>query len=70
MTHDFSKTLSLGAEVTQQGSDTIGETAETNAGVGSIVKLSDHYALLVSGGPTWGDHRTGYHFYGALGLFF
>lgn len=70
VTHDFSKTLSLGAEVTQQGSDTIGETAETNAGVGSIVKLSDHYALLVSGGPTWGDHRTGYHFYGALGLFF
>jgi hypothetical protein len=70
LTHDFSKTLSLGAEVTRQGPDAAGETAETNAGVGSIVKLSDHYALLFSGGPTWADHRTGYHFYGALGLFF
>jgi hypothetical protein len=70
LTHDFSKTLSLGAEVTRQGNDVIGETAETNAGMGSIVKLSDHYSLLFSGGPTWADHRTGYHFYGALGLFF
>ena len=40
------------------------------AGLGSIVKLSDHYALLFSGGPTCADHRTGYHFYGALGLNF
>jgi hypothetical protein len=45
-------------------------TAETNAGLGTIIKLSDHYALLVSGGPTWAEHQTGYHFYGSLGLFF
>lgn len=68
VTHDFSKTLSLGAEITRQGSDTVGGTAQTRAGLGSIVKLSEHYALLFSGGPTWADHRTGYHFYGALGL--
>lgn len=53
----------------QQRSE-IGGTSETDAGLGSIVKLSEHYALLFSGGPTWTDHRTGYHFYGALGLFF
>jgi len=70
VTHDFSDKLSLGAEIFRQGADTHGGTAETSAGVGSIVKLSDHYALLFSGGPTWADHRTGYHLYGALGLFF
>jgi hypothetical protein len=39
-------------------------------GVGSILKLPDHYALLLSGGPTSADHRTGYHFYAELGLGF
>ncbi|MGE5062893.1 MAG: hypothetical protein ACM3IG_02395 [Myxococcales bacterium] len=70
VTHDFSKQVSLGAEITRNGSDTVGGTAQNRAGVGSIIKLSDHNALLFSGGPTWADHRTGYHFYGALGLFF
>ena len=70
VTHDLSDKVSAGAEITQQGPDTVDGTAQTRAGVGSIVKLSDHYALLFSGGPTWADHRTGYHFYGALGLFF
>lgn len=69
-TQDVAKTVSLGAELTRQGSDTSGGTAQTRAGVGSIVKLSKHYNLLFSGGPTWADHRTGYHFYGALGLNF
>jgi hypothetical protein len=70
ITHDLDENLSVGAEVTRQGSDTAGGTAQTRAGVGSIVKLSDHYSLLFSGGPTWSDHRTGYHFYGALGANF
>jgi hypothetical protein len=61
-TQDVAKTVSLGAELTRQGSDTNGGTAQTRAGVGSIVKLSKHYNLLFSGGPTWADHRTGYHF--------
>ena len=68
VTQDVSKRLSLGAEVTRQGSDTDGGTAQTRAGLGSSVQLSDHYALLFSGGPTWADHRTGYHFYAALSL--
>ena len=70
ITQDLSKTVSVGAEITRQGSDTVGGTAQTRAGVGSIVQLSDHYALLFSGGPTWADHRTGYHAYAALGLNF
>lgn len=70
LTQDLSEKVSLGAELTRQGSDTDGGTAQTRAGLGSIVKLTDHYALLISGGPTWVDHRTSYHFYAALGMNF
>lgn len=70
VTHDVNKRFSLGAEVARQGPDAVGSTGQTSAGIGSILKLSDHYALLVSGGPTWADRRTSYHFFGALGLFF
>ena len=70
VTHEMNKKLSLGAEIAWQGSPTVRGTAQTRAGIGSILKLSDHYALLVSGGPTWADYRTGYRFYAALGLFF
>lgn len=70
LTHDLSKSVSIGGELAWQQTDTAGGTSQKRAGVGSIVKLSDHYALLMSGGPTWADHRTGYHFYGAFGFFF
>lgn len=70
LTHDLSKTVSVGGEAAWQQRSESGGTSETDAGLGSIVKLSDHYALLFSGGPTWADHRTGYHFYASLGLFF
>jgi hypothetical protein len=70
VTHDVSKKVSLGAEIMRQGTDTAGGTAQTRAGLGAIVQLSEHYALLFSGGPTWADHRTGYHAYAALGLNF
>jgi hypothetical protein len=70
LTQDVSDGLSVGAEVARQGSDTVGGTAQTRAGLGTIVKLSEHYALLFSGGPTWADHQTSYHFYAALGLNF
>lgn len=70
LTHDLSKQISIGGEVTRQGPDTVGGTAQTRAGVGSIVKLTDHHALLFSGGPTWADRQTGYHFYAALGIDF
>jgi hypothetical protein len=70
LTKDVSEELSLGAEITREGPDRDGGTPQTRAGVGAIAKLSNHYSLLFSGGPTWADHRTGYHLYGALGLFF
>jgi hypothetical protein len=70
VTHDVTKSVSIGGEVAWQQPDSDGGTAETNAGLGAIVKLSDHYALLFSGGPTWAERRTGYHFYASLGLFF
>ena len=70
MTHDLDKTVSVGAEVAWQQPNSIGGTNQTRAGVGTIIKVSDHYALLLSGGPTWADHHSGYHFYAALGLDF
>ena len=70
VTQDVTKALSVGGEVAWQQRDSDDGTAKTSAGIGAIVKLSDHYALLFSGGPTWADHQTGYHFYGSLGLFF
>jgi outer membrane putative beta-barrel porin/alpha-amylase len=70
LTHDLSKTVSIGGELAWQQADIVGGTAQKRAGIGSIVKLSNHYALLISGGPTFADHRTGVHFYAAVGLFF
>jgi hypothetical protein len=70
VTRQFGERLLLGAEADRQGPDTVGGRASTSLGVGSIVKLGGPYALLFSGGPTWADHRTGFHFYGALGLNF
>jgi hypothetical protein len=68
VTNELSEKVSVGAEVTRQGADSLGGAAQTRAGLGSIVKLGGHYSLLVSGGPTWAGRRTGYHFYMALGL--
>ena len=68
VTKDVSNRLSVGAEATRQGSDTTSGTAQTRAGLGASMQLSDHYALLVSGGPTWADHRTSYHAYAALSV--
>jgi hypothetical protein len=68
LTHDFSDEASLGVEVTHQGAETVGGTAQTRAGIGAILKLSERMSLLFSGGPTWADHQAGYHFYAALGL--
>ena len=70
LTNAISKTFSMGAEITQQGADSVGGTAQTRADIGSTFRFSDHYGLLASAGPTWADHRTGYHFYAALGIFY
>ncbi|MGZ2413011.1 hypothetical protein ACUXST_002453 [Sphingomonas sp. F9_3S_D5_B_2] len=68
VTHDLNEQVSLGAELARQGRDAAAGSAETNAGFGGIVKISEHHAVLVSAGPTWSGHRTGYHLYAGLGL--
>jgi hypothetical protein len=70
VTRDFSDRVALGAEVALQGADTAGGTTQKRAGLGAIVQLGGPLALLLSGGPTWADHQTGYHAYAALGLNF
>lgn len=70
LTHQLNGKLSIGTELAWQQPDQAGGTNQIRLGVGSIVKLSDQYALLFSGGPTWADYRTSYRFYGAVGLFF
>ena len=70
VTHDFGNGFTAGVEIAHQGSDSNGGTGETDAGAGVIVHLSGIASLLASGGPTWADHRTGYHFYASLGLNF
>lgn len=70
LTRDLNDTLSVGAELTRQGPDSDDATAQTSAGLGAILKLSEHHALLVSAGPTWADHQTSYHVYASIGLNF
>lgn len=70
LTQDVGDDLSVGAELTHQTSDSVGAPAQTAAGVGAILKVSKHHALLFSAGPTWSGHQTGYHAYASLGLDF
>ncbi|HEX2764331.1 MAG TPA: hypothetical protein VHM92_10905 [Allosphingosinicella sp.] len=70
VTHDLGKRRSLGVEIAHQRADTRGGTAQTRAGLGSTIHISGPASLLVSGGPTWSDHRRGYHFYAAVGFGF
>ena len=69
-THDFGHGFTAGAEIAHQGPVSDGGTGETDVGAGVIVHLSGIASFLASGGPTWADHRTGYHFYASLGLNF
>lgn len=66
----LSKKSSLGAELMRQSRDSARGTAQTRAGIGAVTRLTQHLGLLASAGPTLADHRTGYHFYAAVGLFY
>lgn len=68
VTQEINDGLSVGAEITRQGPEAVGGTSQTRAGLGSIIAVSKHANILLSGGPTWADRRTGYHLYVALGL--
>jgi hypothetical protein len=68
VTQDVSEKFSVGVEIIRQGSDTRGGTGQTRAGVGTVLQLTGHHSLLISGGPTWADHKTSYHAYAAIGF--
>lgn len=70
LTHELDKNVSLGGELAWQQSDAVGGTNQFRAGLGGIFKISKHYSILVSGGPTWADHQRAYRFYAALGANF
>ncbi len=70
VTQNLTDQILLGAELTYQSADTLGATSQTRAGLGSIVHLGGPASLLLSAGPTWADHQTGYHLYAAIGFVF
>jgi len=70
LTKGLGKKVSVGGEVAWQQHNTTGGTSLFHVGIGGIVKVSDHYSLLASAGPTWAGHHAGYHFYTALGANF
>jgi hypothetical protein len=72
VTRTVSRRLSVGAEVTRQGPDSIGAGGTTTLGFGGIWNLKAPFSILASAGPEWEDGRraAGVHAYAALGLNF
>jgi hypothetical protein len=70
VTHDFTKALSLGTEVTWQSPDTRGGDSSTGVNVGLIQKLGGPCSLLLAAGPNFSGGQTNYHGYVALALNF
>jgi hypothetical protein len=72
VTRAASKRLSLGAEISRQGSDSTGAGGITRLGIGGIYSLKGPFSLLASAGPEFEDGRraAGFHFYAALGINF
>jgi hypothetical protein len=70
VSRDFGGGLSGGIELFHHGPDAVDATSETDFGAGAIVPIGGPARILFSGGPALADHRTGYHFYAALGLNF
>lgn len=70
VSRDFGGGLSGGLELFHHGPDAADSTSETDFGAGAIIPIGGPARLLFSGGPALADHRTGYHFYAALGLNF
>jgi hypothetical protein len=70
VTHDLSKTLSLGGELSWQSSDTRTGASSTGVNLGLIQKLGGPYSLLVAAGPNFSGGETSYHGYAAVALNF
>ncbi len=50
-TYSFSERLNLGVEIYHQTPASIGGPALTNLGFGAIYQMTDHWAVMASGGP-------------------
>jgi hypothetical protein len=59
LTRTISPRLSLGSEVSHEGSDAAGGHATTALGVGGIYRLGGPFAVLFSAGPAFEHHRDG-----------
>ena len=70
VTHDFSKSTALGAELAWQSSDTRDGKSSTGVNVGLIQKLGGPYSLLLAAGPIFSGGEASYHGYAALSLNF
>jgi Putative MetA-pathway of phenol degradation len=72
LTRTLSDRLSLGIEATRTGPDAADTRTQTALGIGGTLRLNDHVALLLAGGPTFEDGAspTRYHAYAALGFQF
>ena len=72
LTRQASKRLLLGAEIYSHGPDSVGAHRYSGANLGAIYELSEHWALLASGGPGIEHAREGgqYSGYGAVRLTF
>lgn len=70
ITREVRKGLTIGAEISHQGPDTIDAMPETRLGLGGTLALGGAFSLLASAGPTVRGATTGAHGYVALGLQF
>ena len=72
LTRTLSPRLSLGAEITHEGSAAVGEGSTTGFAVGGICKLKGPWSLLFSAGPAFEHHPDGVQLngYAALALNF
>lgn len=70
--YEASDQLSIGAELTREGSTAIDDRPSTGLGIGAIYQLKPPFSLLARAGPSHedGSHRLGFHGYAALGINF
>ena len=70
VSRQFGPRLTIGIEVDRHGADTIGGSAATSLGLGTIIKLGGPFRLLAQAGPSFEDSGgpSGYHGFLALGI--
>ena len=72
LSRQISKKMLVGIEADRQGASSVGGSASTSLGLGTIYQLKAPFRLLASGGPTFDDAggAAGFHAFVALGMDF